>query len=800
MKLHLIDPVQLATTRHSESRLRNARLIRSTFFALVFVCTAFFGTGLAHAEEEPEAACAPATETTAECLSIIVPEGAFPSYQGSGEKGGFARKDFLSAYKFPATGGSTQTIAIVDAFDDPNAESDLSNYRSHYGLSECTTANGCFKKVNQKGETKNYPPPNSGWSLEVSLDLDMVSAICPECHILLVEATSNSFANMATAEDQAATLKATEISDSWGGGDSEARAAENSHYNHPGIPILVSSGDSGYGTAFPASVPSVIAVGGTSLKTAANSREWSEAVWSGAGSGCSGVQSKPAWQTDAGCAKRTDTDVSAVAAPETPVSVYDSYVYGGWLLVGGTSASAPILAGVEALSSSLVREMGAEALWKAGTAGHLFDVTEGNNGSCGGSYLCTAKVGYDGPTGWGTPNGEINITSKPPENVGLPTVTPLAPDQAVPESTTNGIWTGEPFSYTYQWQRCNATGGECTAITGASTSIYTPVAADVGHTLIANVTATNGTGSNTAASKATNKVKPTGEITEYAAPSNCAPWGITNGPDGNVWYTCAAAASRIAKITTTGTSTEYALPKNSEPTSITAGPDGNLWFTDTATFGGKSNIGKISTTGTITEYALPEKSSPASIVVGPDKNLWFPEYNVGKIGKIATSGVITEYPVTKPAGAIGITSGPDGNLWFTAWEGNKIGKISTSGTVTEFALPAGSRPNGITTGPDGNLWFVNQGTNKVGKITTAGSITEYFLPAGSQPRRIATGADGNLWFTNRGTSKIGKITTSGSRTEYALPSGSEPQGITSGPDNSLWYTNVLTGKIGAIVP
>ena len=413
------SPIRRVNSNQPASWRRFGRLSRSVALPLMLLCSAFVGTAVAHASEEPKAACSAATETTAECLSIIVPEGAFPSYQGSGEKGGFAPKDLRSAYNLPSTGGSGQTIAIVDAFDDPNAESDLKTYRSHYGLSECTTANGCFKKVNQKGETKNYPVGESGWSVEISLDLDMASAICPECHILLVEGTSNSFANLATAEDEAATLNATEISNSWGGGDTSARVSEDSHFNHLGIPILVAAGDNGYGVEFPATVPTVISVGGTTLKKAETSRGWSEKVWHepelgyGTGSGCSLYQEKPKWQTDSGCTKRTDNDVSAVAAVETPLSVYDSYERAGWLNIGGTSASTPIMAGVEALSSSRVREIGAEAFWKASPAGHLFDVTEGSNGSCGESYLCTAKKGYDGPTGWGTPDGVIKVAEPP---------------------------------------------------------------------------------------------------------------------------------------------------------------------------------------------------------------------------------------------------------------------------------------------------------------------------------------------------------------------------------------------------
>jgi hypothetical protein len=413
-------------------------------FLTAFLLAALIGTGVARAEEEPEAACPPATETTVECLSLYVPPGVFPSYQGSGEQGGFSPADLRSAYNLPSTGGSGQTIAIVDAFDDPNAESDLKTYRSHYGLSECTTANGCFQKVNQKGEAKNYPTANAGWSLETSLDLDMASAICPGCHILLVEATSASFENMAIAEDEAATLGATEISDSWGGADSSSRVAEDSHYSHAGIPILVAAGDSGYGVEFPATVPTVISVGGTNLKTAGNARKWTETVWSKTGSGCSAWQTKPKWQTDASCSKRTDNDVAAVADPETPVSVYDSYVYEGWLLVGGTSASAPIMAGVEALSTAQARSLGAEAFYKAGPAGHLFDITEGKNGSCGGTYLCEAKTGYDGPTGWGTPNGVLVFA---PE-----ATTESASSIKTTKATLNGTVNPNGSETTYQFE------------------------------------------------------------------------------------------------------------------------------------------------------------------------------------------------------------------------------------------------------------------------------------------------------------------------------------------------------------
>ena len=317
---------------------------------------------------------------------------------------GYGPADLLAAYNLSAGGGSGQTIAIVDAFDDPNAESDLTVYRSQFGLPPCTTANGCFRKVNQSGGTK-YPRGDRGWAEEISLDLDMASAICPNCKILLVEANTNSFANLATAVDEAATLGAIVISNSYGGGEYSGEVSDEAHFNHPGVAITVSSGDAGYGVEFPAASQYVTAVGGTTLNRASNARGWSETVWSGAGSGCSAYISKPGWQTDTGCSRRTVADVSAVADPNTGVAVYDTYRLhnGGWLVFGGTSVSAPIIGGVYAVAGGIGLSTYGSLSYSHTSS--LFDIISGSNGSCGGSYLCTAKTGYDGPTGNGTPNG-----------------------------------------------------------------------------------------------------------------------------------------------------------------------------------------------------------------------------------------------------------------------------------------------------------------------------------------------------------------------------------------------------------
>ncbi len=328
---------------------------------------------------------------------------ALASTSASSSPSGYNPSDLQSAYKLPSsTAGSGQTVAIVDAYNDPNAESDLRVYRSKFGLPACTTANGCFRKINQNGGT-TYPRGNTGWAEEISLDLDMVSAICPKCHILLIEANSNRFTDLATAVDQAAKQGANEISNSYGGSEYSNEVNNQSHYNHPGIAITASSGDSGYGVQFPAASRYVTAVGGTTLTRASNARGWRETAWSGAGSGCSAYISKPSWQTDSGCSKRTVADVSADANPNTGVSVYDSYHEPGWLVFGGTSVASPIIASVYALTGNASSVNYGSYPYSHKSS--LFDVTSGSNGSCGGSYLCTAKSGYDGPTGLGTPNG-----------------------------------------------------------------------------------------------------------------------------------------------------------------------------------------------------------------------------------------------------------------------------------------------------------------------------------------------------------------------------------------------------------
>lgn len=316
--------------------------------------------------------------------------------------------DLQSAYNLPSSsGGSGRTIAIVDAYHYPTAEQDLATYRATYNLPACTKASGCFRQVNQNGSTASYPAVDAGWAQEEALDLDMASAICPNCNLILVEASSAYLTDLGASVNRAVTMGADVVSNSYGAGEYLGETSDElSYFNHPGVAITVSSGDSGYGVQFPAASRYVTAVGGTSLTHASTARGWAETAWSGAGSGCSRYVAKPPWQTDSGCARRTVADVSADADPATGVAVYDSTPYqgvSGWLKFGGTSVAAPIVAGVYALGS-----FGSDPASIAyANQPSLFDVISGSNGRCKPSpaYLCTAGAGYDGPTGLGTPNG-----------------------------------------------------------------------------------------------------------------------------------------------------------------------------------------------------------------------------------------------------------------------------------------------------------------------------------------------------------------------------------------------------------
>ena len=323
---------------------------------------------------------------------------------------GFGPADLASAYKINTALNPGATIAIVDAYGYKNAESDLATYRSQYGLPACTVASGCLKIVNQAGKTSPLPPnppSDDDWTVETALDLDLASAACPHCKILLVQANDDVSDGLYIANNTAATLGATVISNSWGGPESGQMTAYESYFNHAGIAIFVAAGDDGYddggqGPDYPSTSAFVTAVGGTSLVRATGTRGWAEVAWTSGGSSCSQSIHKPTWQTaTTGCKFRAASDVSAVGDPSTGLAVYNK-ANEGWIVVGGTSAASPFVAGVYALTG---HSMATGALPYT-TPEAFFDVTSGTNGDCG-APLCKAGIGWDGPTGAGTPNGAV---------------------------------------------------------------------------------------------------------------------------------------------------------------------------------------------------------------------------------------------------------------------------------------------------------------------------------------------------------------------------------------------------------
>jgi subtilase family serine protease len=352
----------------------------------------------------------PASAGASHCQAHVVTNRKGAPQQSTSPQG-YGPAQFRGAYGLPSKAPAGQTIAIVDAYDDPNIASDLNAYSKQFGLPQCNSSNPCFKKVNQSGSAVGpFPQVNSGWALEIALDVEVAHAICPNCKILLVEASSSSLSSLAASVVTAAKLGATEISNSYGGSEFSSEVTETA-YNQPGIAVTVASGDSGYGSfGFPAASPGVITVGGTTLTLEPGNTYGSESVWSGSGSGCSKYFGAPAWQSFlTECeGKRGSADVAADANPSTGAAVFDSVKYqgrSGWFQVGGTSLSSPLVAGVYALAGGLPsKTSAAQGLYGHLEDGTLHDVISGSNGSCS-TIMCKGAVGYDGPTGVGTPNG-----------------------------------------------------------------------------------------------------------------------------------------------------------------------------------------------------------------------------------------------------------------------------------------------------------------------------------------------------------------------------------------------------------
>jgi subtilase family serine protease len=348
------------------------------------------------------------------CLSyILTDKSRAPHAAGHPDISGYGPADLQAAYNLgSAINNAGGTVALVLWHGDPNLDADLAVYRSTFGLPPCRESTGCLKEINHEGG-KKLPAGDPGIAIEESLDVDMVSANCPNCKIVYVEAFEPGAGQLEEAENTASKLAGVvAISNSWIAGP-RPKEIKAPHFiqafHHPGIAIVASAGDSGYANASPTDYNTVTSAVGTTLQKGGSGRGWMETAWSGTGSGCSAIVAPQQWQTNiekqdhlTGCSMRVAGDVAYDANPGTGVAVYDSYGFGGWVVIGGTSVSSPALAGLYALS-------GHTAGIPAGLAySHLsdfYDITSGTNGTCSPTWLCNAQPGYDAPSGVGSPNG-----------------------------------------------------------------------------------------------------------------------------------------------------------------------------------------------------------------------------------------------------------------------------------------------------------------------------------------------------------------------------------------------------------
>jgi subtilase family serine protease len=342
----------------------------------------------------------PAAVEIGNCTNIELSLTGLGSGTPAAQVPGFHPADLQSAYNLPSSSaGGGQTIGIVVVGTDPTLESDLAVYRKTFGLPACSTASGCLQVI----AGPSAAPANIDWAHETATDIDMASAVCPNCNLLVVQVASNTARSLILGDGTAVRNGATVINNSFAIPES---AKENSSYWYrAGVPIVAAAGDAGYAAAnWPAAATNVISVGATTLSASPGTpRGWAETAWSGTSSACSAVAAKPAWQIDSACTMRTVADVAAVGDPNTPVAVYDSYLDNGWVEMGGTSVAAPIVAGVIALAGNAASLTGAATMYANPAA--LFPVTSGSNGTCAVAYLCTAGVGYNAPAGIGSPNG-----------------------------------------------------------------------------------------------------------------------------------------------------------------------------------------------------------------------------------------------------------------------------------------------------------------------------------------------------------------------------------------------------------
>jgi hypothetical protein len=790
---------------------------------LCVVAATFFGpapsvASAARTSANVEAVCPTAMPGTAECLAlrrtdVVAPSGSRVSPQAT--TGAYGPADLQSAYALPTgTEGAGLTVAVVDAYDLPTAASDLAYYRSYWGLPACTTANGCFHKVDQNGGT-TYPSTavGKGWDGEIALDIDMVSAICPYCHILLVEATNNQWVNLGTGVNTAVLLGAIAVSNSYAGSEwSSESYYDTLYYNHPGVAITASTGDCGYNcngvygssdynsVGYPAASPDVVAVGGTSLTPDGSARGWTESAWGdaygGAGSGCSSYEPKPSWQHDSGCANRTQADVSAVADPATGVWIY---VDGGWGIEGGTSAASPIIAATFALAGGPAAGTYPASYLYADTAdlndviGGKNDVTWGGTGSaCTVSYLCNGVAGYDGPTGLGTPNGVMAFMAVPTLAVsGLPspTVAGVAHNLTV---TAKDAYGNTATGYT---GKVHFTSTDATATLPAD---YTFTATDAGVHVFSVTLKTVGTRSVTATdsvSLATGSqnaivVNP-GSAMQLTVSGLPSPYGAgstqsltvtakdaygntATGYTGTVQFSSSDPAAVLpANATlTNGVGTFSVTLRTAGTRSVTA--------TDTVTpsITGSQNASVVSPPAATYTPISPRRVLDSRPTGSGHTNMGLAgNFVAGTVRKFAVAGapyVGGGCALAIPATAVAIT----GNLTVVGEAAAGVidlgPTVSATGSTTTITFVKGdTRANNVTVGlaSDGSLEAVYRSSTAGATTDLIFDVTGYFVPgsAGATYHSLAPGRVLDTRPTGSGVTHIGPLTKLPNRVVRTFP-------------------------------
>ncbi len=648
-----------------------------------------------------QALCGPPAPGRATCDALIrsdVPRTARPWWTGAASASPalnpFGAADLQAAYGLTAAAaglGLGVEVAVVDAYDDPTAEADMAGYRTSMGLPPCTAASGCFKKVDQNGGTA-YPATDSGWAAEIALDLEMVSAVCPNCSILLVEAASEQISDLGIAVNRAVTLGAKFIANSYGTFESPFELTwDEAWYTHPGVVITVSAGDFGYGVQFPASSPHVVAVGGTTLDRSGSA--WVQSAWSGAGSGCSTYEPKPTWQTDTGCSTRTVADVSAIADPSPGVAVYHA---GYWYAMGGTSAAAPIVAAAYALAGRPAT--GTYPAAYPYLRGGLTDVVGGSNGTCTIAYLCEGVVGYDGPTGLGTPSGTAPFTrpgipGQPTSVSAVPGIGSASVSWAAPASDG-----GAPIArYT---ATASPGGATCTWSSGPYTCTITGLTN--GQTYTFTVTATNASGTGAPSS-------PSPSVVVRGVPAQ--PQNVTGLPgDGSVTVSWSAPSSDggspltgYAASATPGGATCMAPSFMTSCTVI--GLANGTGYTFTVSAANAVGAGKPSSpSATITPRTLP--GAPTGVQVQPGNGsalvAWTAPSSDG--GAAITSYTVTSWPggstCTWSSGPLActVTGLANGQTYmFSVVAANAAGTAFVAGSSSFVTLPTlPAPPIGVT--------------------------------------------------------------------------------------------------------